>query len=1137
MSWRAIAFSVAAVAAIACSVDTIPNGLRATPPGTGPQVVFDLLKRPLPEIPFPNDIATFADPTSRTGRRINASLVAPTHSEHIARMGFDELEGWGTFAPVAVSFTRGEGTDLATPAIDLDDLHARMGGSTWDTTDDAVYIVNLTTGVPVLLDLGSGAFPLSVVSQDQYYPNDPRRDQQNILLDTANERPPGFTQADYAPSLDTDFDGYLDEPNTYGPGKIPGADNLMTWYERQTDTLLLRPMVPMDEMTEYAVVLTDRLRGSNGKPVRSPFPYVHHPVQRASVAKLSSILSDGARKNYYGDIAGTGLDHVAFAWTFTTQPVVQDLLALRDGLYGKGPFARFADEFPAKLTLHRAAGTQLDLADEPSGWQSRPECATVAKAPYAAPWASAKVSIGAFFDMLFSLSPSAKKLLLDTLDNVEYFVVGTFEVPNLQGDPQSPDPDQHFDINSTTGQARVFRDKVHFWLSVPKSRPNAKPPFPVAYWEHGTTVHDTEMFIHAGNYARNGIALASADAPGHGLVLEKTLKNFLQGVLTNQCLVPFSDAIASGRAIDLNGDGIPDDGGLIWSAHIMHTRDGVRQGALEGVQLTRILRAFDGVTMSDQDFNGDGKPDLAGDFNGDGVVDVGGPSNRYFSSGGSLGGILAQVHGAIDPYITATAPVSGAGGFVDVNLRGRVTPVPVLEQALGPIILGQLGSQVSDTVTNCHDGNKRSVRWWVNDLFDTKEIEIACLDPSELSDAMTVVVQNVATGERRCARTGKDGAFRVPIPASVGDRISIQIINLPDQVDSYKGCLTLPNAPLGRRIDTWEVATRAQTPVANDATSCDSDAGCQQFRDRFYPVGSALVAPQEGIALMRGSPEFRRLMNLSQAALEPADPINYAPYYMLKSMRGIDGAPIPPRPLFDVHTAGDDQVLVSCGNAFARAAGALPFLPPSALATMPEYADYVTPQDLYTQLGGTTPDKLMIDNWVTEGLSRFARTPGSACGANWTPSTQPYMCGPKPAISTDTCNQTLFDADWLGESLQDYGQGHPMAPLRLARLAQLRATDGASIAKAWSPRLSAPMASADGAWAGGQALVATVVAFIKPLGQHDWAVGEPCESFDSVTYMDNLVAHWFQSNGQDLYYLTHPTTHHCLSDSSCEFLK
>src|SRR5258708_3092966 len=98
---------------------TIPSALRATPPAPGPTVVFDLLRRPLPEIPAPNDVATFADPTSRTGRRINVSMVAPTHLEQSSRSGFSELEGWGTFAPISVAFSRDPGTAENAAAIDL----------------------------------------------------------------------------------------------------------------------------------------------------------------------------------------------------------------------------------------------------------------------------------------------------------------------------------------------------------------------------------------------------------------------------------------------------------------------------------------------------------------------------------------------------------------------------------------------------------------------------------------------------------------------------------------------------------------------------------------------------------------------------------------------------------------------------------------------------------------------------------------------------------------------------------------------------------------------------------------------------------------------------------------------------------
>src|SRR5512142_50169 len=92
-----LAAVVVACLSFACDVDTAPGGARRTPDGDGPRVVFDLTRRPLPEIPQPNDIDTFPDPSSRTGRRINVSLVSPTRLESQARADFGSLEGWGTF--------------------------------------------------------------------------------------------------------------------------------------------------------------------------------------------------------------------------------------------------------------------------------------------------------------------------------------------------------------------------------------------------------------------------------------------------------------------------------------------------------------------------------------------------------------------------------------------------------------------------------------------------------------------------------------------------------------------------------------------------------------------------------------------------------------------------------------------------------------------------------------------------------------------------------------------------------------------------------------------------------------------------------------------------------------------------------
>ena len=1141
-------FAFAALVLAACSVDTIPAGLRATPPGDGPVVVFDMYAQPLPDIPAPNDIATFADPTSRTGRRLNASLIAPTRMERAAREQFDEMEGWGTFAPITVRFRRGPHVGPPQPAIDLDDVKLRMQGDGWDTTNDPVYVVDLTTGVPVLLDVGSGNFPLGVIDPNAYFPNDPRASAQNLLFETANEAVGACADGVYRPQCDTDFDGVLDRPDTLGgvSGKqIQGLDNLLTWYERQTDTLVLQPVLPMDEKTEYAVVLTDRLHGPDGQPVRSPFPEVYHPQQRDAVARVRDILNDPARANYYGSIAGTGLDHVAFAWSFTTQPVQEDMLLLRDGLHGKGPFGHFAGDFPvSSLQAFDMVGKTTDPTAEPPGWQSDPVCARLNKTAYVVHWSDAQASIGAFIQYLFPFNQAQLDAFEETLKNVDYLVVGTYDSPYLLGDPQSPDPDLHFHVNFQTGQGDVRHTPVPFMIAVPKTTAQHKPPFPVAYWRHGTGVFDMEMVVHAGLYARQGIALASMDAPGHGLALQPGQRIILEALLKGACLGPAAKALEASRAIDLNGDGQPDSGGLVWSAHLLHTRDTMRQSVLDGLQMNRILESFDGTTRSGQDYNGDGDPtdDLAGDFNGDGVVDVGGPAPKaeYYSSGGSFGGLVAQVDGALDPSFVASAPVSGGGGFVDIALRSNLTPDPVLEQVIGPLIVAVPASaRPPDSSgipqTQCA-GSQMSVRWVVDDLLSSREIEIACLNPDELSRGMTVVISNDGNGERRCARTLADGGFRVPIPTTDGDPIDIQVLGAPDAVDSYETCNVVPGAPFGRHVTTWEQPATQFTPVATEGLTCDSSSGCQQFRQTFYPVGSPLVAPQEGLGLYRQSPDFRKLMVLSQAALDPADPVNFAKLYMLAPPLDPDGKPMPARALLDVHTVGDFLVPTATGMAFSRAAGALPFLPPNAAQSMPEYADWATPEELWQAWGGRSPDQVMIDGWEMEGLARLDRTPlPPGCGINYVSPTT-MQCNAPPSNDAATCAQTLFDGDFLGETVQKVGQPHPNPPVRLARRADVRPGSIAALSQAWSPRIRGAPFSVDGSWTpAGVPLVGMLNAYIEPTGDHDWSFGDPCEAWDAVTYMDNLLAHFFATHGQDLYYLSHASSHECLATSSCPF--
>ena len=760
-------------------------------------------------------------------------------------------------------------------------------------------------------------------------------------------------------------------------------------------------------------------------------------------------------------------------------------------------------------------------------------------------WADVKDNLGAFIQALFPFSPVQLAAFEKSLDdNVDYLVVGTYDSPYLMGDPQSPDPDLHFHLNFQTGQGDVRHTPVPFLVAIPKSTARHGPPFPVAYWRHGTGVFDLEMIVHAGLYAREGIALASMDAPGHGLVLTPGQQILLEALLKGVCLGGAARGLEASRAIDLNGDGAADSGGLVWSAHLLHTRDGMRQSVLDGVQLTRMLLGFDGTAKSGQDFNGDGDPtnDLAGDFNGDGVVDLGGPGQAYFSSGGSFGGLVAQIHGAIDPAFVAAAPVSGGGGFVNVAVRSRLTPDPVLEEVLGPLVVAVPASArppASDgtPATQC-TGQQMSVRWVVNNLLDSTEVEIACLEPTELGSGMTVVVQNDTLLSRACARTASDGSFRVPLPTTLGNAVEIGIYGAPDAVDSYATCNVTPGTPFVRGIGTWEVAATSYTAVATEGLTCTSASGCQQYWQTFYPVGSPLVAPQEGLGYFRQSPDFRKLMNLAQAALDPADPINFAKLYMLAPPVDMSGAPMPPRPILDVHTVGDFLVPTATGMAFSRAAGLLPFLPPGAADTMPEYADWATPQALWSAWGGKSPDQAMIDSYEMEGVARMKRVPLPAgCGVNYvSPTTSD--CPSPPANDAATCAQELTDGDYLGETMQKIFLEPPVSPpLRLARLAGTRAGSSADLAGVWAPRIQGAPFSADGSWTAGPAVAGMINAYLDPLGDHDWSFGDPCQAWDGTTYMDDLLVHYFASRGTDLYYLTHASSHECLATQTCPFMQ
>jgi hypothetical protein len=1156
----AVIGSVLAAVAVApgCSVDEAPGGVKKATKTGGPMVVFDLGHRPLPEIPLPNDIATWPDPSSRTGRRINASLVAPTSIERNARERFSRLEGWGTFSAISIPFNK---------ALDADDIKTRHAADDFKFDDDVIYVVNLKTGVPVPLDLGGGNFPLTLRELSRYWPNDPRKGEANLLFETVEEDKNGNGILD--DGEDTDFDGVLDHPNFPGRQRpANGVDGLYTFYDAESRALIARPMLPLDEMTEYAVVITDRLHGvekdQNGvmKPVESPFEYIHHPAQRAAVARAAEWMSK--KPEYYG-YQGNVLDHVQFAFTFTTQPTVSDMFALRDGAYGKGKFGWIGRDFKPEIKLIKAVGDVASADPDPAGWETRRESCTeqgsktrnVAKLTPAL-----KSTLGDLASQVFGLEGPAAKRLVQGYDNVAYLAAGTVEVPWLLGDIDDVSPEAYIKMNHETGEIPHSRTKVSFFLVVPKATEKFKPPFPVAFYGHGYTGAMAEGLGFAAELARHGVATIALNAPGHGVELDKGLRDLAGAFFNGACLKPFSEAFGNmkddtpglDRVRDLNGDGEfkNESGRDYWTAYLFHTRDVVRQAALEEVMVTRVLRQFDGKTM--YDFGG-GTPQLAGDFDGDGVVDIGGPNGKFYAWGGSLGGILSSLAGAVDPYISATAPMAGGGALTDVGIRsfqgGVVEAVDL--RIMGPLVIsvpaesrfdcaknaegkcktdpmtGQpiIAPKNEQTKTAC-DAGQMSIRWVAVDLNDDKEFEIACASREDFADGNDVIIGNMTNGEVRCAQIGvgrttagtpiSDSGkpeFRVAIPATVGDQITITAYKPPagrkQAVKQYgKSCELLPGATQVKVIDKW----------AGIGTNCQKAAGdkCMTYQTQEYPIGSRLVAISEGFGLKRQTPDFRRFMQLAQIALDPADPVTFAPYYYTRPRIDENGGTVAPAGIYTINTVGDMNVPVNTGISAARIHGAIPFLKADNVAAK-DYPDYVAPDKL-VELFGKTPNRVLLDNHVIEGIRWLKRHPApSDCKQNVITTID--GCPSSDAYDPRVCEEALFDPDNLSDGLMPTKPQVPAKPLRLIRLA--KAATGADQAAIWAPRLQAET----GGFVPSGPLGGVVIAFIVPEGVHGFDPPDPCKKFDTGMYLVNMVGRFFGTGATDVPYVTNPTGHTC----------
>ena len=1149
------------VVALAGCLGSEPEGIYpATPAAT--TVKMDFYNRPLPEIPLPNDIATRHDPTSATGRRINASMVATTKFESHTRKLIDELDGWGVIQPISIPFSG----PLSIQSI----WDGHRKDKNYDLKKDVVYLINIDRkspdfGKPQHLDVGHGNYPVVLESLDKYWKNGPRDWSISLLFEEADEDTK-VKNGKLDPGEDTDGDGELDVPN-YLPrellksGKLPErtdmkgrADALMTFYERQSNTLILRPMVPLAERTTYAVVVTRRLKDKKGNPVGSPFEYINHTAQNHALAPLASVLPDGL-----------GLDDVAFAFTFTTQSVESQFKAVRDGLYGHGVQQHLATEFPARLS------SVLQLKD-----LNFPKFSGL-KNPYI-------VHKEQFIEMYKLVLPmldidagtEAYRLAIENQQYVDYHVMGSFESPQLfdRRDASGkllPYNAQSWPQDLHSKKARARSETIYFWMTVPRkavsSRGKGKPA-PVVIISHGYGGDRTDCLALGGVMAKFGMACVAIDGPSHGLVLNKdqTLQAKVAG--TANGLYSLLNAAFKGRALDQNHDGQGDSGADFWSAYVFHTRDMVRQFALDYMQLIRVLRTFDGKRTWDVklalekngkatsqpkgDLNGDGVKELAGDFDADGEVDVGGPEARYYMTGGSLGGIMSLAMGGLEPHLTAIAPVAGGAGLGDVGIRSRQGGVPeaFILRVMGPLFAGTLDLSSSD--------GEMKLETIVPDLNSAREKQLAVIKGVKVGD--TMVVENLESKEQGCGIVAADGKVRAAVaadgpvrcsttscakpwqctgeevdPADADKKIKYHYYGDRLKVTVYEGHVIVgKDCKLKEGVKPKATVDKFETELLDkDKKKIEDKDGVSsvKFQQLDCKVGKPLMALTDGLGKRRAHPGLRRFSAFAMFVVEPGDPAPYVRHMLEDPMTYPGTKQTTGTHALIITTAGDMNVPASSGVTAGRVAGLI---------------DYLRDDPRF----GKSQNQVLLDTYTAEAVDIYKRHLHGKTSSFGKACTKSSECGTGAFCDTTAkaCAQSGVHMD-----VERFSGGQDMWNLDLSALATGQVKYLSSTPNI--PQLTpAPLRAG---WAGKDRLggaSAAIFPLTNPTGQHGFdgpgqmtdkvrklcksnctvkTGADPCgckklSTYDVGSYLYNMIGQYFADEGKKL------TSDLCMSRNDCK---
>jgi hypothetical protein len=408
-------------------------------------------------------------------------------------------------------------------------------------------------------------------------------------------------------------------------GAVVGINQIV--WDPETNTLHAASDALLAQHTPYALIVTQGIRDTTGQPVEASEAFVRfrHALHRGHSQDPALQVYRHALRRGLAAARGAGVPpaDIVVASVFTTQSVTAVLEQIREQLTTATPA-------PAEFRLG-PDGRRTVFA--PSQVRDLRFTAQTGTAPT--------------FTPIPTVDPAAWQGMVGVVGQLAF---GKYVSPDYETAAKVIPA-----VGTRTGVPAVqSQQEIYFNLMLPAGTP---PPqgWPVAILGHGNAGNKQQflLFLLGTELAAHGIATIQINAVGHGYGPLGTLTVALGSGET----VTFP---AGGRGVDLNGDGIINANEGLVAAPPIRLRDGVRQTAVDLMQLVRVIAI--GL-----DVDGDTVPDL--------------DASRISYVGVSLGGFYGTPVLAVEPAVHAGV-LNGDGGSNTDQIRLSPVNRPILGAVL-----------------------------------------------------------------------------------------------------------------------------------------------------------------------------------------------------------------------------------------------------------------------------------------------------------------------------------------------------------------------------------------------------------------------------------------------------------------------